>query len=365
MDLLNAVSPSTSAPQAKTALAQYSDPDDQVIYFPSGPANTKTFLVVNLAKRQLTVISLGIDGTTQIPALLASWTGTTTPDQAGNVFNAAALLFVASVPTSLVGSWLSVVLVGHSYGGAQMHWMAKLLRGTTDINGGTLFVYTYGAPKEEVRGGQFGSSGIYYRRMFTSQDPVPKLPPGPGDMGSVWVLVGVPTARKWERWFHWWQGYFINSDGSMGLSDNSATLQNQAFVLTLASWISGGTAFGSPDHSLLSYTQFALAIPNALIARRLTSGTTSGGSWEPTPVRVLQGLRAEQVATIALNADANRADTAAGIQSGIQIVPGTRYRGERIQGEQWVLYGDQLVIPVRTLRARRALVRYLNLHPIN
>lgn len=221
-------------------------------------------------------------------------------------------------------------------------------------------VYTYGAPKPVRAGRETIKPGVLYRRVFQNLDPVPSLPITSTDFSSLWAYVGVPTARSWSRWHQPITG--LNTGGVTTLTpSNNPTLPATPtlYYLSLLNWVVGGDAFGADAHSLASYTQ---AVASLQPAERPTSSPHTSNLPTPLPpaTRQMTLARAEEIASIAAGVNANPADAAQGIITQVERKPGVRYRGAKIQGEQWVLYGDQPISPTRTLRTRRALVRYLN-----
>lgn len=358
--LLNALQAAPDLATLRFYLRTVAETDDTLQLLPSSGGLTKTFIVSNPVRNQLTICVGGMDNTfAQVSRCLDTWASASAGPNAFNTYQEAAGTIAASVPP-IAGGWNDVRIIGHSYGGAVSMWLPLQIPVAKLNNPGIKQIYTYGAPKAFNQGADFISGAFVVRRCFQNNDPVPSLPVGSSDVGSVWPYVGVSTARAWNRWTQKVSGLAFDGQGHMLASSNpTLSAQPTLFYLTLASWLSGVNCFAADGHSLASYTQ-ACAI--VFVAPTFTSApVTQRIRRAPDPtVQEVTRQRDEELAIIGTNVSANPGGAAVGIQSGIVLTTGVRYRGVKISGVNWVVYGDQLVTPTKTLRSRRALVRYLN-----
>lgn len=358
--LLTACLNSSTYEQLQLAEPLFFPDNNSYILLIAGDKFTRTTIVYQQLGNEILIVVNGINGTQQIQAVLDSWVSTTGPDQTGNIYAQAALYIISQLPANPSGGWNRITLIGHSFGGAVCHWLTTLLVGNLQSHPEGIFCYTYGAPKETVTGGGFSQTNTYYRRVISLADPVPSLPPGPTNMGSVWTVTGIPTARDWATWRHAYQSYIVGSDGIMQTHAGDPFIANVGFILSLASWISGSTAFGSESHSLAFYTSRLATVipaPRPTLIPATTRETTRVPSLTANEMNI---VREQAIVNVANAVQAAPGDTALGILTGIPRVAGARFTGGRFNGQPYVFYNGQPLVPSKTLRTRRALVRYLN-----
>jgi hypothetical protein len=360
MALLVAASAATSMATLMAAEPVFFEVGDQYIVIPPSANISRTTIVYNVAKAQLLIISQGMSNLGNVAAILATWSNTQSPQQSNNVWNLAAQYVIAQIPVGIVTAWQSITLIGHSFGGATCHWLAKLLR-VQIVPTAYVFCYTYGSPKSEVRGGNYGYNQIAERCVKAVGDPVPGLPPGPGEMGNVWMLCGVPTARLWANWFHFITQLFLAQDGRMFPVSSDAFVPDPTFVFTLTSWISGTNAFGSPNHALSAYQGLVALMTPALVRSSLPTTVIDRSPAPDTSQSYLVRTRNVTVAAAAAANDAAPEAAVAGIVTNVPTVPGTRFHGRQHGRVHAVYYGTALITYVRTERVQRRMVRRLNL----
>jgi hypothetical protein len=335
------------------------EPLDSLVFIAPTGTSTKTFIVMNFSTNQLTIVVGGMDNTfAQAANCLLSW-GDTSTSNPFNTFEAAASNIVANVRPTPKGTFDNVRIIGHSYGGAVGAHLQRLLFAFLSQTGAKQ-LYTYGAPKPANQVVSAATVLFDVRRCFQNNDPVPSLPLTPEEVSSLWVYVGVPTARAWARWTQGVTGLVFDGFGHLVQSSNPTfPASPTVFYLSLLSWVTGIDAFANVGHSLSSYVAAAAILPTVVVFS--PQPVTQRVRRQPDEtVAVVTRQRNEELAIVATNTSSNPADAAVGIQSGIVLVPGVRYRGIVVGGVNWVYYGDTPVIPTRTRRTRRALVRYLN-----
>jgi hypothetical protein len=332
--------------------------DSLVFMAPTG-TTTKTVIVMNFTTNQLTIVIGGMDSTyTQAANCLLSW-GDTSRSSPFNTFEAAAANITANVRPTPKGTFDDVRIIGHSYGGAVGAHLQRFLFAFLSQTGAKQ-LYTYGAPKPANQVVGAATVAFDVRRCFNNNDPVPSLPLSPDDVSSLWIYVGVPTARAWARWTQGVTGLVFDGLGHLVQSSNPTfPASPTVFYLSLLSWVTGIDAFANVGHSLASYTAAAATLPTVVVYSPQPVTQRVRRSPDQTVAAVTR-QRDEELAIVATNVSSNPADIAPGIQSGIVQVPGVRYRGIVVGGVNWVYYGDTPVVPTRTRRSRRALVRYLN-----
>jgi hypothetical protein len=333
---------------------------DNLLLLVSSGSSTKAFIVMNPTLKQLTVVIGGMDSFfSQASLVLQSWADTDTPGTGQFCYQNAANFIASQVSITAPGGYQSLRIIGHSYGGATAPWLPSFLQSNL-ASGALIQVYTYGAPKPWPSAADVTVPGTFNRRVFQNLDPVPSLPVSPSDVGSLWAYVGVPLARKWGKWSHNYSGLTFDGTGGMRVADNAAIAGSPTlFFTSLVSWLTSINCFAADAHSLASYTNAVNIVRPA--PRPTSAPQTERVRRAPDPtVAEVTRQRDEELAVIAMNTATNPRDAATGIQSGIPLVPGVRYRGIVVGGVNWVYYGDTPVIPTRTRRTRRALVRYLN-----
>jgi pimeloyl-ACP methyl ester carboxylesterase len=360
MTLLNALNTAPDVATLRTLLGGLIEAADVLTLLPSAGSTTKTFVLTNTPRAQLVIVCGGMDSTfVQANSCLQSWEATVLSPPAYNTFLVAAAGIASGVPL-LGGGYSNVRLIGHSYGGAVAMMLPNRLGPIISNAYSSAFqIYTYGAPKPTNDLNLVANTGFQVRRVFQNTDPVPSLPLSSKDVGSLWMYVGVPLARSWNRWTQGVSGLYFSGGTLLQASNPNTAATPTLLYLSLLRWLTSINAFGADVHSLASYTQAVTYVepaptftpaPATVRIRRLPDAT----------VQELTIQRDEQIAVVAVNNSANPQAAANGVQSGIVLKPGVRYRGIKVQGVPWVFYGDQPVIPTRTLRTRRALVRYLN-----
>jgi hypothetical protein len=332
-----------------------------VVQWRAGTATSTAFAIITNANAGQLIIIIGgmSDLTLQAPSIIASWSDRRPPQFAQNVFaNQAAAIGLLTDDGSTV-PYTMVRIIGHSWGGAVAMWIPNFLtRGSLAV--ATNEIYTYGAPKPSSRAQAFSSQGYTVRRVFIDTDPVPGLPPSSTEFGQLWQWLGVPTARQWNTWFQPVTGLTYNGNGILTSARVPLVASTpSSFFTSVLSWITGTNAFGAADHSINSYQSQAQLL-NALEAPQPQPAPQRQPAPRPITGFQLQLEQAEALADAAANIDGNRQAAAVGIQAGVALEPGVRFRGIRIGGVQWVYYGDTPIATTRTLRTRRALVRYLN-----
>ncbi len=358
--LLNLLASASNQSVLVALLGSLLETGDNVLLLVSSGASTKAFVVMNPTLSQLTIVIGGMDNTlSQAPGVLQTWDGINSPG-VPVCFNVAANFIFNQVTILAAGGYQKVRVIGHSYGGSTAMWLASSLAPIL-ANVDTQFeMYTYGSPKESWIANTFLLPEWNIRRAFQNNDPVPSLPLSPADVGTLWAYLGVPSARRWGRWMHGNSGLTFDGNGGM-IGANQAQIAGTPtlFYTSLIAWLTGINCFAADGHSLASYTN---AVNFVRQAPRPTSQPMTVRIRRPPdpPVAEVARTRDEELATIAMNTATNPQDAARGIQSGIPQVPGVRYRGVKVNGVPWVYYGDTPVIPTRTVRTRRALVRYLN-----
>lgn len=349
-------------PPAIQNLADLFENSDVFVFTPQTSVCPATMIVYNTVKSQLLIAVAGMQGLALVPAALGGWgTGVSYNNRAATApwIGAAATQIMASLRLyTNVADWSNVYLCGHSYGGA----VCYQLRRTPQVANASGYAvsYTYGSPKPHVIGESRPNATFFSRRLFAQDDPVPNLPPSSEEIGSLWTMVGPPTARQWSRCDQTEFGVCVKPDGSTNVQMRGAVTSPGVFYLSLASWASGQYAFGADAHTLGFYRDTVGRMAQPLSQSSApTLSPTRGSPTQPT-VSQLSRLQDQELAVVAAQAEGAPQATAVGIQTGVVLVQGTRYRGIRVQGRPWVYYGDTPIIPTRTIRQRRALVRYLN-----
>jgi Lipase (class 3) len=330
------------------------------ILIPTGPVNPRTTIVMNIPQREILIVMEGMIGFDKVQACLTGWGN---PNFSTGPFiypygEAAANIYAAILGYTPTQPWLRVTIIGFSYGGAVAHHLATMMTSITAVT--DLKIYSYGAPKPCIS--RYTTSRINQatRRVFLTNDPVPLLPPSYENFGPLWILTGVPLAREWSKWIQVVIGFTNSGVVEFGYASEPTFRFGPSALVTLAGWAAGTNAFGNFNHSIAIYQ----AAMNLMLT---VFPTTSAPQTLETPrvrrtareadIEAARDLAIQEMAGLA---EQNPQETALGIVQAVTPVPGERYYGRKINGEQAVLYGSQIVQYVRTRRLRRALVRKLN-----
>lgn len=340
------------------------DPVSDVYFFvPGGAVQPRTTIVIDGARKNLLVLLNGMENFDKVPACIAGWQDPYHASVDGSLypFETAANLIAPGINAFCnQGTLDSCIIAGHSYGGAVAPWLAAKLtqvRPTTDLK-----LYTFGAPKNTEVGTFRNDIVDATRRLMIGGDPVPCLPLGTGNASNIWALQGVPTARQWARWKHHSTGLLFGTGFTVPLqADYPPYADSWTLVFSFGGWCTGSNAFGNVNHSLDAYYRQMVNVPDA---PRVTAAPVTGRGHTPAPpmstvALVEQRIVAQQqMGNVVIN---DPSEAAKQIAANVKTVRGVRYRGLQISGVQTVLYGDDVVTVVPTRRARRALVRRLNL----
>lgn len=362
MTFLAAVALGGDGPTFKTRISPWAQATDEVYIIPSSDSATRTYILWDPIQLRAVITSIGIEGTTQVPAIIAGWEARYARGEDISPYETAARSVYDTLRFQTAGDPLLTRCIGHSFGGAMCYWLDLLLaeyRAADCVS----TVWTYGAPRPTIRGRAPRQRATEYVRVFLRDDPVPRLPPTTDEIDDVWVITGVPTARAWQRWYQPIGGYQLNPEGSFFPSTHPRERIQGEFIWSLAGWVSGSSAFGAATHPLSVYNSAVQLMDTVETA---TEGSEGGGgdySLPPPPVlrtAEIEASRDTALAELAVRTDYNRGDAARGVITGIPIVQGTRFRGIMVGGKPWVYYGDKPVLICRTKRTRRALVRRLN-----
>jgi Lipase (class 3) len=330
-------------------------------YSSSGGYNTRTVWIYDSNTNAILILCTGMQNYQQVPYCLQGWSENwdyTT--QTLYPFETSGLSLAVTIGPLQTGLYYSQVrIIGHSYGGAVAPYLAKQMFGlgvNTDLD-----LWTYGAPKPGVsRNAVPRRVAVNVVRCFQQYDPVPTLPPSSRELGQLWRLVGVPTARRWSEWFQSLTGVTITSPITMAAADYPAVQQTYQWVLTVAAWASGLQAFGNPMHSLDSYAAAFTLMPQ-ISQTILVPATYQRGRNEPD--QTVPQMVADRDIVIEQASDVIEADTTTAVLSilgATTIVRGERYRGGSSYGFPVVRYAGNIVAYCKTRRLRRALVRSLN-----
>lgn len=339
----------------------WAQPQDLYQWIAPTENNPAIGIMYNNAIGQLLVVAGGMDSAwSQAPAILRSWGDRSPLSTVWNVFAYAAAVIQRTVGF-IPPNYLTLArFVGHSMGGAVVSYLPAIYRPCLTSSADAK-VYTYGAPKPWPVNQYPGIGGYDWRRAFLNSDPVPALPPGSGEFGALWTYVGVPAARQYNRWEQACQGLTFDGNGNLVQSARPlASATPTTLTLSLLAWLTGLQAFGSASHPLSQYSTACNAL--TLLPVASSRGGLNERPTTPIPVTTtqLEIQEGEQLAILANNIAANPTGAANGIQSGVPLVNGVRFRGISVGGRQWVYYGDAPVVPTATLRTRRAIVRQLN-----
>lgn len=335
-------------------------PTDIYSFLPGTPVNPRTTIVwdpVNV--KNLLIVCNGMESGDKVPALISGWSQNQPSANPVYPFEVAAQSIALAVPNPGAGSgYNNITIIGHSYGGAVAHFLARYIPGIASYT--NVKIYTYGAPKPMPFASRAGLREINFRRVFLATDPVPCLPLGPDDASNVWSLFGVPTARNWARWRQMVTGLIFGT-GLVTLTEagNPPYADSWRFVLSMASWITGTNAFGNANHSLAAYYTAMVAVPAVTIPNPHPITAPERAPVPPTTLRLQENAnlaQAQQAGTIAVDPHG----AARGIASGIPLVPGLRYHGQKRGADQVVIYNGNIIAYTKNRRARRALVRQLN-----
>lgn len=344
-------------------------------------ATPTMYAIANPTKKQLLTVCLGIGNSTQAQACIDGWETPFNPGQRTDTvlgslqpFEAAARqLFGAFGPPGSFTPLREARHIGHSFGGATSEWIADIFKPWFGF-GCRPIVVTYGAPKCGISGPDHVPQRDLAQviRVFDLMDPVPLLPVrfAAGDLA--FISVGSVLARKWAKWYQPNSGWTRNPGaGSLGPYYEPFYRPWASLAFSgLADWLLGTNCLGNQNHTIAHYVQYlgGISWPGGITPPPSDQDGSSGGGGDytavdpPLPMAVREATRLHNIA-VEIQGQAVAADPrgiAAAIAAQVAIVPATRYRGVIRQGTPWVFYGNIPIVPVRTKRLRRAMVRRLN-----
>lgn len=327
---------------------------------PSGATQPRTTFIADMANASMLILIEGMANFDKVPACLAGWADPF-PNNARMLYpyeqaGASLVQFAFNAPAA--GKWRNIRVVGHSYGGAVAVYLGKYMTDRDDMT--DLKIYTYGAPKCGLLPTLPNWLRNSLRRVFLLQDPVPGLPVSSSDMGSLWTLTGVPTARQWSRWANGFSGLTIDQFNQMYASLKPDYQSWGGAIFSLTSWATGVRAFGSDQHTLDAYQRALSSVP---LAPRSTPNPTTLRAARETPLPTTLQLQTEQDTALIQAGevvDANPQGTVVGILTGVPLVRGEIFHGRIVGGKNVVVYNNNIVAWVKTRRLRRSLVRSLN-----
>jgi pimeloyl-ACP methyl ester carboxylesterase len=321
----------------------------------------KTTIIRNQSQRAILYVLNGMVNYDKVQACLDGWDN---PNIGGNgltyPYETAArdLLYTTYVPGGNP-SWLSVRIIGHSYGGAVAPYLASRLsyvRQETDMK-----IYTYGAPKPSTNLHWRGAITNNTRRVFLIGDPVPLLPLNYQDMASLWALVGVPLARRWSEWNQLCTGLTVTDQAQMVVSEYPRRDDSPFRFSTLAAWLTGVRAFGADTHSLDAYYRAMAVVPAVTQYNPAPTTERIRGQSAYVTTQEIERTRVIQQIQMGNETAADPIAAVASIQQNVVLLKGVKYHGARWGGVHAIYYNDDIVGVTRTLRLRRAIVRRLNM----
>jgi hypothetical protein len=336
------------------------DGSEYYYYFSGGPVLPRRTYIFSSAKNFLLVVLNGMENWDKVQACLTGWANPGSRLSGIYPFGSAGFNIwteLKNLPD--FNNNTDVVVLGHSYGGAVAPWAADWIGQSVGVN--NLMVYTYGAPKTNYNSRSGFLSSIPYRRVWHINDPVPGLPPTSEDLEKLWLLIGIPTARSWSRWLHPTSGYRMSQLNVLEPGTRPyIPLTWPGVWLSTIDLLKSSTMFGNSNHDLASYQYAMQTIPAAVQITREPAPQREPALPPVPPVRVLEERRDVALIMAAAEVAADPQAAAIGVQAGIPLIPGVRYRGGYAQGHPAVYYDGQVVLVVKTRRLRRAIVRQLN-----
>lgn len=316
-------------------------------------------IIDDVPNNRLLVIMCGMSNATQAGNILFGWSSPTSLSPSAFPYQARATSMLVRLRYyGVPGTWNKIRLIGHSYGGAIVQNMINGLQNKTPA--GKFGVYTYGAPKPNYRSTRPAFTTPSHVRVFLQFDPVPNLPPSLEELTGYWRLLRNTEAEAWNRFIQMQTGYGVQSDGTMYAAENPALNSRIDYFQTLIAWLTGITAFGADAHSLDAYQRTMALTPTVFQSDSNWRSGRSHTSIETLTATQMNERRDADLFTAGANAAGNPFAAAQNVAPLIVPVPGERFRGGRANGHLAVLYAGQVVQPVRTKRARRQIVRYLN-----
>lgn len=339
------------------------------------------YAICNPTKKQMLTVCLGIGNATQAQSCIDGWETPFNPGQRTDTvlgslqpYEAAArTLYETFGPPDSFTPLREARHIGHSFGGATSEWIADIFQNWYGF-GCRPEVITYGAPKSGVSQPDHVPKRLLAQvvRVFDLADPVPLLPVHftAGDLA--FISVGSIVARKWAKWFQPNSGWTRpRGAGSLGPYLNPFyPAWGGLLGRSLVTWLLGVDCVGNLNHTIEHYVQYlgGLSWPGGVEPPPSQWEGSSGGGGDytavdpPLPMSVREAGRIQRIA-VEIQAQAIAADpngNALAIANQVAVQPATRYRGVIRQGTPWVFYGNVPIVPVRTKRLRRAMVRRLN-----
>lgn len=162
----------------------------------------------------------------------------------------------------------SVLLAGHSYGGATAQaWGAymKEVYPTKDIR-----VITFGAPRTGIRSWSDAAGSLQHVRYWIDDDPVPLIPPHTSEARAAHTVLRGQTSGRWNAYNHHGRGVVLGVTGG-AVAQSGNTHPPALTEINIIGWATGILQRPVQSHSIHEYYL------------RLSRAKALGNSWHVGP----------------------------------------------------------------------------------
>jgi hypothetical protein len=232
-------------------------------------------VIVADAGAQLAVFVGGANNTLQglslLTAALAPASNVAVAQVNGAALRAAIALelLVSSIRPTLPAS---VVLVGHSYGGAAVELLAG--RWITERQPAQIQLMTLGAPRAGDSRLSAILDGIIHLRFMNPADPIPAFPPHFDEAPFAVFALGFVGATELNNWTQTGGGLVLHEDGNVTQAELPPQIAPIQDVI-LVSWATGPRGFLSSEHW---YRTYARRLRNYALVQPPVPNFNRGGS---------------------------------------------------------------------------------------
>lgn len=157
------------------------------------------------------------------------------------------------------GSYASVLLAGHSYGGAIAQVLSALWAFTNTK--ADIFCFSTGSPRVGDTSMSSALGRVTCVRLMNHNDPVPFFPPHFDEAPAGTIAAGLDAALAWSRYVHGPGGYVLSQKGEISGSE----VPNQGAPtadVDLLGWLGLAITEGHPAHNLRTYvSRLAVGVP--------------------------------------------------------------------------------------------------------
>lgn len=188
----------------------------------------------------------------------------------------AAQQIVTNVSAAVPNFPLSLVIVGHSYGGALAQSVAAIL--APQLPGTTIQVLTLGSPRIGDTSLSAAMGGVTLMRVFNEGDLIPRFPTHFSEAPTGMIALGLVATYQWNQFVQAGGGHVLDSLGRLAAQQLPA-LNYPILDVDLALWLQSRNALLSNEHSDHTYTT------------RLSLGASSTPA--PAPPENVAGFKGE------------------------------------------------------------------------